>query len=76
MEIIEDFVEKSYNNNGKHGNRGGLCVEIFNDVFMFFVVFLFLACFIFMFSFFFIFSIVLFFDFKWFSNFSFCKRPI
>ena len=27
MEIVKDFDEKSYNNNGKHpGNRKGLCV--------------------------------------------------
>ena len=26
MEIVEDFDEKSYNNNGKPGNRRGFCV--------------------------------------------------
>ena len=26
MEIVEDFHEKSYNNNGNPGNRRGFCV--------------------------------------------------
>ena len=28
LDIVEDFDETSYNNNGKHGNRRGFCVRI------------------------------------------------